>query len=194
MLTNLKYNEEYIIKLNDKKIEFFEIEDLEIRSKFNRQDTLITILILDLNKIKAYEDILSDSNLTLKIFRGKNTYFEGILKSIETYSDEFKYYIRLEAEDNSCKLNTLEEYSRIYQDNDITYSQIVEDVLKDKNLNYYISKNYERKIKGIIYQNEENDWEFLKRISSHINMPIFITKEGVLLFGYDNINDNVYVD
>ena len=112
--------------------------------------------------------------------------FQGIIKEVicENLSDT-RVVIRLEAIDSTYLLDE-ECKNRIYQDTNISYKTIVEDILKNRGINYHISKSFDKKIDKIFYQNE-TDWKFLVRISSYIGEPIFITTEGVILFGSDNI-------
>ena len=60
--------------------------------------------------------------------------------------------------------------SRIFQNVNKTYQEIMREALKDTvgaGIRFYAS---DRKIEVSLYQIEETDWEFIRRLASHLNV------------------------
>lgn len=162
------------------------ILELEFNSKYNNKNHLLLIFEINKEKSKKIEDLLISERIELSLKGlGKNI-FKGYLSDIcleELNSN--KIIIRLEALDFTSLLD-LEIKNRIYQDNSISYEDIIRDVLRESDLDYHISSVFKKKISGIIYQNE-TDWKFLVRLASKLNQAVFITNDGIILFGSDEI-------
>lgn len=181
----------FFIKINNNRIEKFHLEELEIRNVYNDHKKLLLIL-----RIEKSEESKFDLNNKLKIdiLKEKNRVFSGIVNDliIETL-DEKELVVRIEALDESIYL-VKNKNNRIYQDSKITFKNIIEDVLKNSNFNYHISKVFQKAVGRVLYQYEESDWDFLIRISSYINQPVIITKENVILFGYEELSEKVVLN
>ena len=179
-------NKNIFVILNGLELKGLEILELEIRAKYNMRTNLLGIFEIESSEFNKLENNLCQKNIKFEIKNKEQNIFQGIIKEVicENLSDS-RVVLRIEAIDSTYVLDE-ECKNRIYQDTNISYKTIVEDILKNRGINYHISKSFDKKIDKIFYQNE-TDWKFLVRISSYIGEPIFITTEGVILFGSDNI-------
>ena len=179
-------NKNIFVILNGLELKGLEILELEIRAKYNMRTNLLGIFEIESSEFKKLENNLCQKNIKFEIKNKEQNIFQGIIKEVicENLSDS-RVVLRIEAIDSTYVLDE-ECKNRIYQDTNISYKTIVEDILKNRGINYHISKSFDKKIDKIFYQNE-TDWKFLVRISSYIGEHIFITTEGVILFGSDNI-------
>lgn len=173
------------IFISNNHLENINIEELELRNKYNNHQKLILILRLSKNEenkiLNKESDFIKIENEGINIFEGNIS--EAIVEDIGY--DEI--IVRIEALNYSSELSKLKR-TRLYQDTKITYSNIIKDILRDTKVEYHISKSYSQMTNRILYQYEESDWDFLVRISSYINQVISITNEGVILFGNEALN------
>lgn len=148
------------------------------------------VLELELGNCLVKEFKLSELEMKSKFKvrnRGVNI-FDGTLNEVMSDKNmDNKVTIRLEAFDNSKFLDENKK-SRVYQDKNITYKNIIDDILKDSNISYVVSKKFNVAINKVFRQ-LETDWNFLVRICSNLGEAVFVTNEGVILFGDDCISN-----
>ena len=152
----------------------YKIQNLSIVSNFNTHTKLTMNLKLKnpFNMFNKNIEILKDK----KIFKGRIISFENMNKediSITSYS--FTYDL------------DIKNMFRIYQDKDITYEKIIKDIMGEYKLDYYISKKLNKKIDRMYVQYNETDYEFIRRILADINEIVYVTYEGIILFGAQNL-------
>lgn len=152
----------------------YKIQDLNIVSNFNTHTKLILNLKLKnpFNMFNKNIEIITDK----KIFKGRIILFENMNEediSIISYSATYELDIK--------------NMFRIYQDADTTYEKIIKDIMGEYKLNYYISKNLNKKINRMYVQYNETDYEFILRILADINEIVYVTYEGIILFGMQNL-------
>lgn len=82
-----------------------------------------------------------------------------------------------------------ERKCRSFQDTEMTYKEMVKEVLADTAGAQVIFLAEDKKIGAPVYQYQETDWEFLKRIASHLGtslLPAEISPKPALYFGLHN--------
>lgn len=169
-------------------VEEFKLSELEMKSKYNRHTNLIMIFEVDLEKYKELKPNFYNPTAKLKIKNKGENIFEGVLFDVLSNKNvNNKVTIRIEAFDNSILLDENKK-SRIYQDKNITYKNIIDDILKGTGINYVVSKKFNVSINRVFRQ-LETDWSFLVRLYSNLGEAIFVTSEGVILFGDDCISN-----
>ena len=152
----------------------YKIQDLSIVSSFNTHTKLTMNLKLKnpFNMFNKNIEILTDK----KIFKGRIISFENMNEediSITSYSSTYELDIK--------------NMFRIYQDADTTYEKIIKDIMAEYKLSYYISKKLNKKINRMYVQYNETDYEFILRILSDIKEIVYVTYEGIILFGMQNL-------
>lgn len=157
----------------------YKIEKFEFLSSENDH----SIIYLDLH---LKEDINFFENIKI-IYENENI-FIGKVQKIEkiNYANEGKF-LKILAKSKSIILDENINY-RIFQDEKITYKQIVEKIITKYNLNFLISKSLDKATCKMYVQYNESDFNFLKRILSDINEQIYISYGGNILFGFTEIS------
>lgn len=185
----MKINGEVLeLELGDCLVKEFKLSELEMKSKFNEHTNLIMIFEVDSNKYKELKTNFYNPNSKFKVRNRGVNIFDGTLNEVMSDKNmDNKVTIRLEAFDNSKFLDENKK-SRVYQDKNITYKNIIDDILKDSNISYVVSKKFNVAINKVFRQ-LETDWNFLVRICSNLGEAIFVTNEGVILFGDDCISN-----
>ena len=89
----------------------------------------------------------------------------------------------------SVKMDKIKKY-RSFLDPEITYKKIAEIIMETYELKYKLAQELEQSIKHVYIQNGETDWQFLKRILSDVNIPLF-SHLSEILFG--KINSEEYL-
>lgn len=185
----MKINGEVLeLELGDCLVKEFKLSELEMKSKFNEHTNLIMIFEVDSNKYKELKTNFYNPKSRFKVRNRGVNIFDGTLYEVMSDKNmDNKVIIRLEAFDNSKFLDENKK-SRVYQDKNITYKNIIDDILKDSNISYVVSKKFNVAINKVFRQ-LETDWNFLVRICSNLGEAIFVTNEGVILFGDDCISN-----
>ena len=140
------------------------------------------------DKYKELKANFYNSKAKFKVRNKGENIFDGTLSEVISDKNiDNKVTIRVEAFDNSIFLDENKK-SRIYQDKNLTYKNIIDDILKGSNISYVVSKKFNVAINKVFRQ-LETDWNFLVRICSNLGEAIFVTNEGVILFGDDCISN-----
>lgn len=113
---------------------------------------------------------ISGSSLEVwyKDSRQEQVLFHGLIKKTEFLWDGGVSRIRLEAVSATWKLDQ-GRTSRSFQDQEMTYARLVRQIADASGAEVVISCGTESRLKGALIQYRETDWEFLKRISSHLH-------------------------
>ena len=115
--------------------------------------------------------------------------FYGPIENIDielSAGERAKCKIRTYSE--SIKMDKIRKY-RSFLDPGITYKRIAETIMGNYGLKYKLAPELEQSIKHVYIQNGETDWQFLKRILSDVNIPLF-SHLSEILFG--EINSETY--
>jgi len=100
---------------------------------------------------------------------GVTNLFKGIVTDIEVKAVRGVYYVTIEALSTTFNLD-LKIKRRSFQNKDLTYVQLIKEILKDYPGADFIDIAAEsKKIEKVIVQYDETDWQFLKRLASHFN-------------------------
>lgn len=104
--------------------------------------------------------------------------FFGVLDKMELKRDKDLLSFQLSAHSLSYDMDW-KKRKRVFQDLDMTYEQIIEEVLQSYRCSSFIDKvTNGMKIPHSILQFNETDWEFLKRLASHYNTGICVDCKG----------------
>ncbi|WP_156299950.1 hypothetical protein [Streptobacillus canis] len=177
-----------VLRINNITFENIYIYDFKSKCKFNSHNEDIVIFSCD----KEYEEklniILESDEITYEIVGLENKEMKGLIKEllIEPLNDS-TIVVRLCGVDESIRLSLNKGLVRLYQDTRLPVKQVIEDVLKDYGFNYHISKNINMEIGRVYYQFNEDDWSFLVRVLSDFNERIFINREGIIVFGEEQL-------
>ncbi|MDB2154107.1 hypothetical protein [Clostridium butyricum] len=175
----------------DSPYEILEIEDIKIKSIPNEHGYLYLKCLIDDNINERYS-VEASTNDKIKVYEETNdkdeeaTIFNGIIQNIITIHDNGVYYLEIEALTSSSELD-IEEKSRSFQDVEMSYDELINEILKDYN-GYSFTQCMDRpqEIGHPLFQYKETDFEFLKRIASYIGIDIhcdIINKNNMFYFG-----------
>lgn len=111
--------------------------------------------------------------------------FAGYIKTAQLYHEGNEYLAEIEAI-SATELLDREKKSRSFQDIHMTYQELVRAVLEDSPDADVIFRMEDCEIGAPIYQYQETDWEFLKRMGSHCQTSLLaagISLKPQLYFG-----------
>lgn len=97
--------------------------------------------------------------------------FYGIVKDITLIEQNNNYIVQINAVSYTILLDR-ERKSKSYQNLNFTYNDIFMDILKEYDLFQVCFYVNNKKINAPIIQYNETDWEFMLRLSSHLNTSI----------------------
>ena len=132
------------------------------------------------------EGMLSGQKVSLHGRGESQPVFTGVIGRAAIEDAHGSYVLKAEVLSNTCQLDLVKK-SRSFQDTRMTYSQVVQSVLREYPKAGCVFKvGGEKAIGYPIIQYLETDWEFLKRLASHFNTSLFPelhTGEPKLYFG-----------
>lgn len=147
---------------------------------------------------KKEEYLASGGKLTqiiAKTYEGKSiVLFCGIVTSCNIKSNGDVHYMTLGLMTQSILMDG-KEHIRTFQNEGVSYRNIIEVIIKDYNNSAFImTSGDDRKTLGFMCQYKETDWEYLKRLAFSINTVIYpdYSVEGVKFFiGLPNRQENL---
>ncbi|EKQ50988.1 hypothetical protein [Clostridium sp. LS] len=170
------------------------IEDIRIENKANEHGQLYLKCLIDdsINfdsaikastddKISVYEELEDHSvnsygttvNINEVDERNSTRLFDGIVKDIKTSNVNGIYYLEIEAFTSSIELD-IQEKSRSFQNADMTYDELIENILNDySGYNFSQCVGQGEKIGKPLFQYKETDWNFLKRLASELSSELY---------------------
>ncbi|WP_294352252.1 phage baseplate assembly protein V [uncultured Clostridium sp.] len=157
---------------------FEEILDLKIESEVNEHSKLYVTGVVSeeyelSDKLVEYAGI--DSTIKISVKNDKEDVtdlFHGLVANIGIECINNVKTLKIEALGYTFKLD-IEKRSRSFQGNWMTYRRIFEVINCDiGNVSMIDYTTADRKINTMLVQYNETDWEFIKRIASHFNVPI----------------------
>ena len=112
-----------------------------------------------------------NENAGLSVWVEEILLYTGIIVSIQITQEGNEYRVSLRASSAIVKMDC-EKKSRTFQNIHDTYRNVIRGVLKNTEgakMNFHVE---DREIGAPLYQIEETNWEFIKRIVSHLNATV----------------------
>ncbi len=112
---------------------------------------------------------LGDSRM--EVWTGENMLFSGVLREVRITHEGSGYDVEVEG----CSASKSLDYGkkkRTFQKTDLTYKEVMQSVLGESGAKLIYTAE-ERKIRKPLYQIEETDWEFVRRLASHLGTAVF---------------------
>lgn len=145
--------------------EFESILEMRIGKKLNEHDTLYVYGVIKEDKQFAPAmDMAAGTNVVCE--NDGKAYFNGVLQNVKVKCRDSVYHLEICAISNTVLLDTV-KYKRSFQDNNQTYENIVDCVIKETGAEVATYNADEMTVENIILQYNETDWEFAKRLASH---------------------------
>lgn len=145
--------------------EFESIIEINIEKELNEHSMLYVCgIVKDDKQVSPVTDMKKGTNV--KCENDGQIYFDGILQRVKITCMEEVYRLEAYAVSNTILLDK-EKKKRSFQDNEQTYQNIIETVIKDNSCTVTYNAS-EMKVENIILQYNETDWEFSKRLASHM--------------------------
>ncbi|MBN1046104.1 late control protein D, partial [Clostridium botulinum] len=118
----------------------------------------------------SYENIININEVNE---RNSIRLFNGIVQNIRTTNVNGIYYLEIQALTSSFKLD-IKEKSRSFQNVDMTYDALINEILKDYS-GFSFTQNIGKgqAIGKPLFQYKETDWDFLKRIASELKSELY---------------------
>jgi len=141
---------------------------LELRVKETLNEHATFYLLARLEKEQAEKPLKDVGNETkIKFKSDGSVIFSGITKNISITCIDEVYYLRVLAVSHTARLDVAKK-RRSFQDDDMSYRQIIEKVTKEKGSRVTFGNDPAANdtVYKIILQYEETDWEFCKRLAS----------------------------
>ena len=193
----LRYEEqEIIIKIDGNVLNNYIINKLEVNSNVNNHMTLNLELEFTNTQIDKYISYNQVEDFFIEILASqknnidsKISIFCGICKEskIKYYGNQGYRFIAL-GYSKSHYMDRESKY-RAFQDINMTYSEIINEILLDysgnKNkIEIIESAKTKEKISSLIIQFDETDWEFIIRIISHLGLGVINNDKSVICIGF----------
>ena len=150
------------------------------------------------NGMEAQQILSSMDDIPVRIIRdgeGSELLFRGIIKTASVHMANGVSCIEMDAVTASEKLDRMEK-QRSFQDVSMTYEQVVRRILEPYgDMNAVCAADALKTINEPVIQYGETDWEFLKRLGSHLNIPVYADCESgskALYFGMEKGSRKYY--
>ena len=159
---------------------FFEVKDIydvSFKVKPNMHPVLmIECSVKENQNIESIVRSLYDKDLTLFTYIGeqKKDLFTGIVKDFKLVCNNKINTLKIKAVGFTIMLDK-EKHTRIFQDKELTYKEVVNHTMPEK-IGKVIFNKEDTKIGRLLFQYNETDWQFMKRVSGlgeSILMPLF---------------------
>lgn len=148
------------------------VQDIQMEWKPNEHGRLfIRGLVDDQDQVNAVLKASTDDQV--QVFDGETKIFSGLIANVQTKHHNGIYSIELEAISGTSRLDA-QKRRRSFQNKNMTYGELVKSVLKayaGYDVIQLVGEN--EPIGEPIIQYDETDWEFLKRMASHLQSVVF---------------------
>ena len=182
------------IILNKTKLENFVIQEFVLDENINEHQKLEIQLEMDDEQRKNLERIIEKEDVGIEIELAnvdkdvKRRVFSGIVDYFEILDyGSYGCRILMRAFSKSVLFDRKNEKKyRVFQDNNLMFSDIIDEINKDyadKKLEIKYSDITKKQIDSLIVQFDETDWEFLVRLASQLKTGMFVIEQGIILFG-----------
>ncbi len=161
------------------------ISNMEISIKPNQHIQMILGGILNRSIDEAQSDWEGQDIQVLELDiegQPKQVIFQGVIKKTYTYVENQVSQIIVTALSSSIKLDQGEK-SRSHQDVNKTYGQLVQETVASAGGSVKLHGSDTVQIRKPVIQYMETDWEFCKRMASHMRIPLYCnpTSPGISL-------------
>jgi len=149
------------------KIPLHSLMEMEIKHHRNEHGSLKLCAII--NHTKKEEIFRMDwTGTDITVLDGDTRLFCGQVSVLEYWEENGLLLVKLTGLGKTFSMD-VEKKKRTFQNIDMTYKEVVEEVIKkSENVKFIWKIDENRKIGEPIVQYEETDWEFLKRLCSHL--------------------------
>lgn len=149
------------------------IENLQDFSMEIKKDSHAVISLQGFVSQEAGEEALLGTmeNADLKVWTGDKLLFRGLIRKVQIMQEGLGYQVFLQGISQTAQLD-YEKKNRTFQNSNSTYQEVMREVLKDTSdadLNFYAD---DRKTGIPLYQIDETNWEFIRRLASHLETSI----------------------
>jgi len=148
--------------------------DYRLLERNNKHTQLyLKCVVSDEEKDRCIEEIKTYDKIKV-LDENSNYIFQGTAQdiSLTKFGENYTINLRVESYTNQLDINLKK---RTFQNLDMSYRDVVEEVLKDYPKADYLDKAMkDTKLEGMIVQFNETDWEFLLRISSKFQAPLIV--------------------
>ncbi|BCZ47457.1 hypothetical protein psyc5s11_35240 [Clostridium gelidum] len=156
--------------------EILRIEDIKISCKPSEHGYLYLKCLVDdtINFKYAIEASTEDKIVLYEELedKEKSIIFNGIIQNVITTNENGIYYLELEAATSSILLD-IEEKTRSFQDAEMSYDNLINEILKDyKGYGFTQCMSRPMSIGKSLFQYKETDYEFLKRVASLLGLEV----------------------
>ena len=191
-LENMYEGKDINIILENKKLSNFLTKKFLLEENINEHQKLTLEMETDILQKKIMESTVLKDEAEIKIelsgSLGKKKIFEGIVDYFEVldYGSE-GCRILIKAFSKSILFDRkFQKKYRVFQDVTYTYANIIEEINKDyteKKMEIKYTDKIKVPIGSLIVQYNETDWEFIVRLASHLKTGLFVTEQGLIVFG-----------
>ena len=164
-----------------------DIYDVNFKVKPNTHPILaVECSVKESQNIESIVRNLHDKNLTIFIYIGeqKKDLFTGIVKDCKLVCNNKINTLKMKVMGFSVMLDK-EKHTRIFQDKELTYKEVLNHTMSKK-IGKVIFNKEDTKIERLLFQYNETDWQFMKRVSGlgeSILIPLFYENEVRLSYG-----------
>jgi hypothetical protein len=164
-----------------------DIYDVNFKVKPNTRPILMVECSVKENQnIESIVRNLHDKNLTIFIYIGeqKKDLFTGIVKDCKLVCNNKIDTLKMKVMGFSVMLDK-EKHTRIFQDKEFTYKEVLNHTMSKK-IGKVIFNKEDTKIERLLFQYNETDWQFMKRVSGlgeSILIPLFYENGVRLSYG-----------
>ncbi|MDR1066031.1 MAG: phage late control D family protein [Clostridiales bacterium] len=147
------------------------ILSLKIFQTLNEHSTLTLCARLEEEDKDNYADKLT-LNRSVEASNFGETIFTGVITRAAVKTIRSVNYVELTCLSHTYLMD-IESESKSFQDKNMTYEDLVKTITQDyPNASFMDKTTNGKKIGKPIIQYNETDWEFLKRVASHFNVPL----------------------
>lgn len=179
---------------------FQKILEFKLSQELNEHAKLTIRGIIDEEKLDEYVENSNDNEkLEVSIIDENSTkiLFKGIVTNILIDASNNVRTLSIEAMSETILMD-IKKKSRSFQDEKSRYSDIFKTITKEyENASVIDESSKGKMIEGLFFQYNETDWEFIKRLASHLNSGLVAktTLDGCKYYvGICNHNESLDID
>ncbi len=164
------------IVINNIELKNFTVKEFKLKTNVsNHTELFLELNILNEISIEVNSSIIVDDFYGIvKNYRIINYGLQGVKLEIVAYS----YTLLLDKEPKT----------RVFQDEFMSYKEIISKIMESYNLKCIISDKLSQKTNKMYLQDDISDFKFIIRILSDIKEGIFYSSGGIILFGFQDAN------
>ena len=178
------------VKISAEPYEFINIVELECEKGLNQHGVLRLTGLISQEKEKEYlRKAEKETWVTVRAVSEQGEekrFFDGILTGLRIRKENQVSYMTLELRTGSYLLD-LKPHIRSFQDAEFLYDDIIGICMEEAGGAHIMLEKQEEQPRRFLFQYQETDWEFLKRIASYAGI-VLIPEDAVpgkkVYFGY----------